>query len=75
VLHNDYFGYINKEGKCESGFIYEYGNSFSEGLASVGFKGENVYIDEKFNVKIKGNFDFTTEFSKGMAAVSVNNKW
>ena len=48
--------------------------SISEGYASAKFDGKYGFVDDKFN-KVKIEYDYTTNFYNGVAAVKKGDKW
>jgi hypothetical protein len=71
------WGYIDKSGKTEIALQFEYPEvwertfRFSEGLAATWFDGKWGYINKKGETVIKPGFDGASDFSEGLACVSV----
>ncbi len=82
------WGYINKEGKLvfqtvipisphetiPEDFYYPLG-SFSEGLATYYANGKYGYLDKRWNIKIKTQFDEASGFYHDLASVKLKNKY
>jgi murein DD-endopeptidase MepM/ murein hydrolase activator NlpD len=84
-------GYVDKTGKLVVPAQFNYGGNFSEGLAGVYVGGTAVvgnhnmidypgakvgYIDKTGKLVIAPQFDYSVgDFSEGLAAVQVRNKW
>jgi len=75
VKKNGKWGYIDKTGHQVVSPQFEYGYTFSEGLAAVQAKnGKYGYIDKAGKLVIPAKFDSVYSFSEGLAAVSVKGK-
>lgn len=64
-------GYINREGKVTIPFLFEDGQSFSQGLAAVLMDGRWGYINEKAEVAIQPVYQHAGMFSEGLALVQL----
>jgi hypothetical protein len=68
-------GYLDRTGKVAISPTFDWGESFSEGLACVSRNEKAGFIDTKGNVAIAFRFDSCRSFSEGLAAVMVAGKW
>ena len=82
-VHNEekLFGYIDKTGNLVIDFIYNYADSFSEGLASVSKDGKWGVINKMGDLIIPFQFEsmnslpYDGAFHYGLAAVRVDGKY
>lgn len=68
--------YIDKRGSVVMRGNFEFGSSFSEGLALVEIEGRCRYVDKKGNVVIRPDFPAQAtcgNFSAGLASVNTDN--
>ena len=63
------WGFINKDGKEVIPFIYNYANSFNEGLASVELNEKYGVIDKSGKLVIDTNYFYIGHFREGRANV------
>lgn len=80
MAEEDNLGYINLKGELVIEPQFNYGQSFSEGLAGVIVPFESGelsggYIDNKGNFIIKPVFDTVSSFENGVAMVTYNGEW
>ena len=66
-LDNDKYGYVGKDRKELTGYIYEDAYPFSEGLASVSLDGKYGFIDKDGKTVIEFVYDDLKPFSDGLA--------
>ncbi|MBU3112349.1 WG repeat-containing protein [Clostridium lacusfryxellense] len=76
VFNKNEWYFIDKEGDkiLATSEKVEDLHSISEGYASVKINGKYGFVDEKFN-KVKIDYDYTTNFYNGVAAVKKGDKW
>jgi hypothetical protein len=68
-------GYLDMTGHQAVAPIFDWGQSFAEGLACVSSDKKAGFIDTKGNVAIPLRFDSCRSFSEGFAAVMIGGKW
>jgi hypothetical protein len=68
-------GYIDKTGKIVISPKFDWGESFSEGVACVSLNKKAGFIDANGQTVIDFRFDRCGSFSEGLAAVMVGDKW
>jgi WG containing repeat len=68
-------GYLDKAGNTAISPKFDWGESFSEGLACVSLDKKAGFIGTKGNVAIDFRFDSCRSFSEGLAAVKIGDKW
>ena len=68
-------GYLDSVGREAISPTFDWGQSFSEGLACVSRNKKAGFIDTKGNVAIAFRFDSCRSFSEGLAAVMIDDKW
>jgi len=68
-------GYLDVTGHEVIAPIFDWGESFSEGLACVSRNKKTGFIDTKGHVAIPFRFDRCRSFSEGFAAVMIDDKW
>ena len=67
-------GYLDLTGHEAIAPTFDFGESFSEGLACVSQNKKSGFIDTKGNVAIPFRFDNCRSFSEGLAAVMIDGK-
>ena len=68
-------GYMDKTGKTAISPKFDWGESFSEGVACVSLNKKAGFIDANGQMMIDFRFDSCRSFSEGLAAVMVGGKW
>ena len=68
-------GYLDRAGKAAISPKFDWGESFSEGLACVSLNKKAGFIGTNGNVVIDFRFDSCHSFSEGLAAVLIGEKW
>jgi hypothetical protein len=68
-------GYMDKTGKTAISPKFDWGESFSEGIACVSLNKKAGFIDTNGQTVIDFRFDSCRSFSEGLAAVMVGDKW
>lgn len=68
-------GYLDRAGNTAITPKFDWGESFSEGLACVSKDNKAGFVDTKGNVVIDFRFDSCHSFSEGLAAVMIGDKW
>lgn len=68
-------GYMDKTGKTALSPKFDWGESFSEGVACVSLNKKAGFIDTNGQTVIGFRFDSCRSFSEGLAAVMVGDKW
>lgn len=71
----NYYGFIDKQGKVAIPFKYDEALPFHDGLAAVAINGDYGYIDKHNNTVIPFQFDKAYEFSEGLAPVQIDYTW
>lgn len=72
---NEKWGYMNDEGKMLIPAVYDNGNDFNDGFATVKKGGQWLIIDTKGKETVlKGNILDVKEFSEGLAPVRMTDK-
>ncbi|HAX47561.1 MAG TPA: hypothetical protein DCX92_01105 [Bacteroidetes bacterium] len=66
-------GYIDLKGRLKINPVFEFGNDFCEGLASVRLGNKWGFIDSTWKFVIEPVFDNAGNFSMGLAPVSISN--
>ena len=69
------YGYIDKTGQLIGEPRFDFGSSFSEGLAAVKLGDKWGYINSRGDLAIEAKFDRASSFREGLAAVMVGDKW
>ena len=70
-----YYGYKDTDGKIRILPKYDYADSFSNGLARVGFWGKYGFINKRGKEVIPLDYDWVWNFEEGLAVVTLNGKW
>jgi hypothetical protein len=70
------YGAMNRKGEliiepCFDSAVYY----FREGLAEAEIDGKWGFVDKKYRIKIKPQFEWTWGFSEGLAPVQLNGSW
>lgn len=68
-------GYMDKSGKTAISPKFDWGESFSEGVACVSLNKKAGFIDANGQTVIDFRFDNCGSFSEGLAAVMVGGNW
>lgn len=68
-------GYKDDNGKIVISCIYDWIDSFSEGMARVRQNGKWGFVDENNNQKIPIRYDYILSFSEGLACVNIKDEW
>ena len=68
-------GYLDLTGHEAIAPTFDWGKSFSEGLACVSQNKKSGFIDTKGNVAIPFRFESCRSFSEGLAAVMTGGQW
>lgn len=76
IFLNARYGYINENGVVVIDPVHRFAGKFSNGLARIS-NGSSDFINEKGEIVIDGKGMFSTggDFSEGLAAVRIENRW
>lgn len=69
------FGYIDKTGRIVINPKFDFGSSFSEGLAAIEVNKKHGYIDKAGRMVISPRFDDASDFRDGNARVQLGGKY
>lgn len=68
------WGFINREGKCEIPYKYEFASSFNYGLARVVLYEKYGFIDKTGKTIIPLKYTYASDFTDGLAVVKYDGK-